>query len=398
MSTRQTFYLIGALVLFFAFVSGSLFLWVFGGSFFFITWFQRWWAGRLARCLSLTWDADQSRVMPHTPVTVRLTMHNRSWLPLPQTRLQFTLPEHVQVEGADQVMLANKRTQVQLWISVPRRARVERQFTLIPTRRGMLWLHEVQAEVIDLFGDAARSIPLPVAVSLLVYPELLPVPAVTLGDSMPAGKRLSRQRIQEDVTFLRGIRAYRPGDRLKHLDWKASAKTGALQTRLFDYTASARWRVVGYILPSFEPLLQRYNDNLNERTVSVLAAIAQQCRKEGLTYEVFMSIRHRGKTHYHGAAGSGKTHYVQLMTQLARLHQFVATPLEGLLRRLEGSKERSPILIVTPRLEPEEAAAIQRLAQRGLQVLLIHAAEDPVTIEPLTPVVIRKGVPHHAAT
>ncbi|MCK9910822.1 hypothetical protein MXD81_16865, partial [Microbacteriaceae bacterium K1510] len=77
-------------------------------------------------------------------------MTNRSWLPLPQSRIHFSLPEHVQVENADKAEISNKRTVVQLWISVPRRSRAERTIILRPQKRGNIWLTEVQAELIDL--------------------------------------------------------------------------------------------------------------------------------------------------------------------------------------------------------------------------------------------------------
>jgi uncharacterized protein (DUF58 family) len=385
MSTRQTFHVLGSLFCLFGFVSGSWFLWLFGGFFFFMTEFHRWWLRRLPHFIHVEWEAEQSRVMPGTPVTITVRMTNRSWLPLPYSRIRFALPEHVTVEGADEAKPSNKQTVVQLWLSLPRRRQIERSFTLTPHRRGVVWLTEVHAELIDLFADEDCSVHLPIAFSLLVYPLPLPIPPLSLGETEPFGRRLSRQRRQEDPTFLRGIRPYMPGDRLKNVDWKASAKTGGLQTRQFEFTAHPRWQVVGHILPSFEPLQQRYNDETNERTISYLAAVAVHCRRQSLPYELLLNVKQRGKEFFQLTKSSGKAHHVHVMTQLARLHQYMPTQLFGVLRRLEQTQQRETVLVVSPRIDEASAEAMRRLVRRGHTVVLLDLSGDQAMYRRIEP-------------
>ncbi|NGQ95984.1 DUF58 domain-containing protein [Brevibacillus sp. SYP-B805] len=391
LSTRQTYTLLGSLVLFFGLISGSWFLWLFGGIFFLLDGLHRWWVRRLPAYLSLSWEADQTRVMPGTPVHIRLTLTNRSWMPLPLTRLQFSLPEHVRVEGADDVQVRQKQTVVQLWLSIPRRSQAVRLLTLIPEQRGVVWLSEVTGDMIDLFGDEACKVDLPLPFSLLVYPMPLPLPDFSLGDVEPVGSRLSLQRLQDDPTFLRGLRPYASGDRLKAIDWKASAKTGSLQTRQFEFTARSSWRVVGHILPSYEPLLQRYNDEVNERTISCLAAVGTRCRRSGLAYELLLNVRFRGKDCFQLPKGSGKTHHVQAMTQLVRLNQHIPTSLPALLRRLEHSREKEAILVVSPRIDAGIEEALQRLVVRGHAVLVLDVSGKTPVCRPVVPLAAQKG-------
>jgi len=385
MSTRQTFHVLGCLFGLFALLSGSWFLWLLGGFFFFMTEFHRWWLRRMPQWMELTWEAEQTRVMPGTPVTVTLRMINRSWLPLPYTRIRITLPEHVTVEGADEVKQTNRQTTVLIWLSLPRRRQIERSFILTPTRRGILWQTDVQADILPLFSAEDCTVQLPVAFSLLVYPLPHPIPPLRIGETEPPGSRLSRQRLQEDPTFLRGIRPYSPGDRLKHVDWKASAKTGSLQTRQFECTAHAQWRVVGHILPSYEPRLQRHNDETNERTISLLAAVAVHCRRQSLPYELLLNIKQRGREFYHLPTSSGKAHHVHVMTQLARLHQYVPTPLPAVLRRLEKSPRRESILLVSPRVDATVEALLLRLACRGHTVVVLDVSQERAVYRQIEP-------------
>jgi uncharacterized protein (DUF58 family) len=376
MSTRQVYHALGFLCLLFALFSGSRFLWLFGGFFFFMTLAHRWWRANLPRWVRLEWSADQSRVMPGTPVTVRFSLHNRSWLPLPGTVIRVSFPEHVTVEGADDVTASSQRCTVRFRFHLPLRTSAERTFTLTPHKRGLVWLTEAQADTLSVFGEEQDPIPLPLSFSLLVYPLPLTLPPLSAAAAEPDGGSVSRRRLEEDVTFLRGVRGYAPGDRLKHIHWKASAKTGALQTRLFEPTARPTWKVVGHILPSYEPLLQRQNETVNERVISALAALSVLCRRQSLSCDLFLTVKQRGREQFHLPAGSGKAHHVHVMTQLARLHQYMPTSLAAVLRRLEHSGTRDAILIVTPRLDGPAEEAVKRLVRRGHSVTVLDVSEE----------------------
>lgn len=392
MDTKQTFHVIGFLLLLFALFSGSWFLWLFGGFFFFMPAMQSWWLRHMASWVKLEWTAEQSRVMPGTPVKVTVRLHNRSWLPLPATWIRFTLPEHVTVDGADETRQSNQRTVVRLRFDLPVRQSAERILILTPHKRGVVWLTEVQSESLPLFAEETSALPLSLSFSLLVYPLPLPLPPITLDESEPDGSRLSRQRQQEDVTFQRGVRPYMPGDRFKHIHWKATAKTGSLETRLFEHTARPNWRIVGHILHSYESLYNRHNDAINERTISCLAAISVLCRQRSLGYELFLNVRQRGREHYHLPAGSGKTHHLHVMTHLAQMHHYVTTPLMTVLRRLEeGTSRGEAILLITPRFDDKAEAAIERLLCRGHKVAVLDIGEEQVVLRRYEPKRFARG-------
>ncbi len=378
MSVKQSLQLLGSIFLFFALVSGRVFLWLFGGFFFFLAGLHRWWIQNASRLAEISLLADASRVMPGTPVHVQVVFRNKSWFPLPRTCIQFTLPEHVKVQDADEVIQANKRNAVKIWLSIPRRAQVERSMTIIPSRRGMVWLTEVKAELISPFAIDVSSIDIPSSFTLLVYPEVIPISPLTLGTTQPIGDRLSQQRLLTDPAFMRGVRPYAAGDRLKHIDWKTSAKTLSLHTRQFEFTSHAEWRIIGHILPSYEARSQSYNDEINERTISLLASLATECRRSHIAYELFLSVKLRGQEFYRFPKGSGKEHHVQVMSHLARLHHYIPTSPLAALHRLEQGTSKETILFVTPRPDNTILAALHRLARRGHEMIILDSSQETI--------------------
>ncbi|MGM0712940.1 DUF58 domain-containing protein [Brevibacillus parabrevis] len=378
MDTKQTFHVIGFLLLLFGLFSGSWFLWLLGGFFFFMPAAQEWWAKSIVKWVKLEWTSDQTRVMPGTPVNVTIRLHNRSWLPLPATWLRFSLPEHVTVDGGNEVKTSNQRTIVRLRFDLPIRQSAARTLTLTPHKRGTVWLTEIQSETMPLFADEVTFLPMPLSFSMLVYPLPLPLPPLVLEETQPDGSKLSRQRQQEDVTFLRGTRPYMPGDRFKHIHWKATAKTGTLETRLFEHTAHPNWRIIGHILPSYEPLAQRHNDEANERIISCLAALSMLCRKKSIGFELFLTVKQRGREHFHLPAGSGKSHHLHVMTQLAQLNHYVTTPLPSLLRRLEESPAKEAVILVTARPDELPVGTMEQLLRRGHKIAVLDVSQEQV--------------------
>ena len=48
----------------------------------------------------------------------------------------------------------------------------------------------------------------------------------------PSGEQVTNRRIVEDPLRLAGVRDYRPGDSVRHIHWKSTARQGRLQTKV----------------------------------------------------------------------------------------------------------------------------------------------------------------------
>ncbi|MCC7491549.1 MAG: DUF58 domain-containing protein [Fimbriimonadaceae bacterium] len=71
---------------------------------------------------------------------------------------------------------------------------------------------------------------------VLVHPRAVPLPHF-YGDGAWGGQATQAARASQGLDF-RGLRDYAPGDDLRHLDWKATARTTRLQIREYDRPAA----------------------------------------------------------------------------------------------------------------------------------------------------------------
>jgi uncharacterized protein (DUF58 family) len=69
---------------------------------------------------------------------------------------------------------------------------------------------------------------------VIVYPKIVALRELGFPSQSPFGTLPSRERLFEDPTRIRGVRDYQPGDSLRRMDWKTSARVGSLQVRRFE--------------------------------------------------------------------------------------------------------------------------------------------------------------------
>jgi uncharacterized protein (DUF58 family) len=118
--------------------------------------------------------------------------------------------------------------------------RVRKQYQVRAIKRGVLEFGPVTLHAGDLFGFRQQERVVGQIDELVVYPRIVPMPALGLPAAHPFGDAVTRRRISDDPLRVTGARPYVPGDNPRFIHWKATARRGELQTRTFDAGASPR--------------------------------------------------------------------------------------------------------------------------------------------------------------
>ncbi|MCS7236874.1 MAG: DUF58 domain-containing protein [Thermoguttaceae bacterium] len=105
--------------------------------------------------------------------------------------------------------------------------------------RGFFQIGPAILETGDLFGLFRRWRVVTRPEYLTVYPELLPIEGFDIASRRPIGEIRMTHRLYQDPTRLAGIRDYHPGDSLRQIHWRATARTGRLQSKLYEPSSVA---------------------------------------------------------------------------------------------------------------------------------------------------------------
>ncbi len=153
---------------------------------------------------------------------ITVTVRNEGHFPKFYLRAIDTLPRFVRYAGspeADSVFL------VKLWPGEAGRIK----YLIEPQKRGQHKIGPLLIQATDAFGFSELYQKVESYAEILVYPEILPVSPSLLSSGAATGWRDEEDaRSRGNGTDFTGVREYRPGDELRRINWKTTARTGTL--------------------------------------------------------------------------------------------------------------------------------------------------------------------------
>jgi len=164
-------------------------------------------------------------------VTVTVTVRNGGTLPVPWVLIEDLLPRDAISAGSTRLKVKGKRLQLRML-----RAGQENVMTyqITPAFRGYYQIGPVVLESGDLFGLHRRYRIGAEPHYLLVYPPVVPLEGYEIASRRPIGEVRLTHRLYEDPTRIAGVRAYQAGDPLNRVHWRATARTGALHSKVYE--------------------------------------------------------------------------------------------------------------------------------------------------------------------
>jgi uncharacterized protein (DUF58 family) len=210
--------------------------------------------------------------------TVELTVQatNAKWLPVSWLRIDDEYPLAITLlEGATQ---PSNKPDIAVMSSVMSLRWFDRArwlYRLRCDKRGVYAFGPARLQSGDLFGlFSSEQVPSKQD-WVVVYPPVRPIHGLVLPPKEPFGETRADQWLFEDPSRAAGIRDYAPGDGLKRVHWKASARQQRLQSKVYEPTTT--FQVVLFLNMATLPRPWHGSvPELLERGISVAASIASE--------------------------------------------------------------------------------------------------------------------------
>ncbi len=268
----------------------------------------------------------------------------------------------------------------------------------ICTRRGIFSLGPWEMRIGEPFGILlVRQLYLQ-RQEILVYPPLAVLPEQllphrgALGDHRPLNQPLRAETIASTT-----VRAYQPGDPLRHIHWRTTARRAEPFVKVFSPEAASNV----WLVPDFDQSahIGEGDDSSLEVMVTVVASLALALLHQNLSVGVFASAENEVVV----LPRPGQTNLWPILQSLAPLHSVPERPLADVLERARSLVGGNDLLILlTPSLRSDWLAALRRISRsrgsRGrAEVILLDpasfGAEVPESaIETFVPLLIEQGI------
>lgn len=312
--------------------------------------------------LQATRTVSVSRVWEGETVEVAVELENRGRR-VELLHVRDLVPHGIQIlDGRDEVVadLAPGAT-----LSLTYTARV---------RRGVYELPSVQVQARDLLGYVGWSAVAPCPAQLTVLPRYERLGGVALSPrrTLPQAGAARSRRGGAGVEFF-GAREYRPGDEIRRVNWKATARTGELVVTDYEEERAADVAVVLDVRAAAnrgEKPLDLLDHSARGAATVARGLLAQGNRVGLLLYGAYLDWVYPGYGHRHGE---------RLLRQLARArpgHSEVFAELRNIPTRLLAPG--SQVVVVSPLL-PGDEEDLGALVARGYRVLAL--VPDVTTME-----------------
>jgi uncharacterized protein (DUF58 family) len=190
------------------------------------------WVGHLAaqrRTSTLTASIGEK-----VAVTVQVT--NQGRIPVAWTLIEDLLPRHALIHHPPKLEVLGQRMRL---VRIAPDETVRLLYQLRCRRRGYFQLGPLVMETGDLFGLHRRYRVASRPHFLTVYPDVVPLAGYEIASRRPIGQVRMMHRLFEDPTRQAGVRAYQAGDPLNRVHWRATARTGQLQTKILEPSSMA---------------------------------------------------------------------------------------------------------------------------------------------------------------
>jgi uncharacterized protein (DUF58 family) len=291
-----------------------------------------------------------TRASPGDVVEVRLLVENRKPLPLPWLEVEDTYPvalhplDRALAPSAVQERAVRAQTMA-LWTY----QRLRRRQRIRATVRGVFRFGPLKLRTCDPFGILTRETTLQEPAELIVHPLIVPVERFGLDPHSPFGERKSVQRLLEDPLRVAGTRAYTPGDEPRRIHWKATARSGELQSKV--YQPSTRHTLAVFLeVRTFPRLMMGYDADLFELLACAAASVASWSLEQGYATALYSNgtmaafqEASLGAQRYHTAADADRPDPARALSLGSpRLRLPASSRPEQLMRILDGLAQLLP--------------------------------------------------------
>ncbi|NQU96305.1 MAG: DUF58 domain-containing protein [Chloroflexi bacterium] len=321
-------------------------------------------------------SADRAFVGDEIELT--LSIDNRKPLPLSWLRVQDHVPFGLEVldEPVERV-LHRHASALTIATSLAWYERVRFKYRLRAARRGYHRFGPVQLESGDLFGVYIREQQRrETGPAIVVYPQTVPLPDFYLPPGRPLGEARTRMRAWEDPGLPSGLKEYRPGDSLRRIDWKATARRRELLVRTYDPSAEHHVVVIADMMTADHPW-EGVSPPFLERAVTAAASVAT--RAFDLGYRVSLVTNGLAPAEAARTAAAADAAIGQLTAVLERLAMALPVTVRPVEDTIETERDAFPfgatVVAVSPLFRDGLRAKLADLRSRGHPVLAIYVGD-----------------------
>ena len=304
-------------------------------------------------------------------VPLDIEVWNRKLLPVPLLTADDHVTDTIRVAGRQ--LVASERpgqgvlqnSWSLLWYE-----RVVRHLVIDARRRGAFTFGPLRLTVSDLFERGTTSEERELPAELVVRPRTVPVRAPPTAQA-PLGSARSRASLFTDPSRFAGVRRYEPGDPLRRIHWRATARVGEPVSRRYE-PVHERQVVLAIDLQTVPGphWLMHFDDEMVEALCVAAASLARRMLRSDTACGLLVGSQLAGGRRWAYLPPSAAASQLgRIEDVLARVQPILSLPFERLLGVVPRRLAPGGTVLSLGARDPEAYAdSLRRLSRTGYAV------------------------------
>lgn len=340
---------------------------------------SRLWARVSLEQVTYTRTLSETRAFVGETIDVDIELANHKFVPVPWVEIRELIPqETLVVDGGARASGLPRTAALYRNTSLRSHQTLRWPLKLLATKRGYFRIGPTRLRSGDLFGFFPSERDFKQQDAITVYPKTYTLDELGLTSARPFGEHAGGKRIFEDPMRVIGVRDYSPGDPLKRVDWKATARLGRLQSRLYQ-PSHEQSVVVALNITTLEQTWEGFDPVLLERTVSVAASVAQGLFERGSAVGLVANGSYPNADRpLRVGANRRSGQLAEILGMLAMVQPMIPSRLAAELESREHPLPAGATVVVAAALMPDDlVATLQRLRSEGYALHVVKTSEEP---------------------
>ncbi|WP_032122587.1 DUF58 domain-containing protein [Clostridium amazonitimonense] len=255
--------------------------------------------------------------------------------------------------------------------------RIKRYHPSIINKRGVYYLRNISLSLGDIFGFSNLKQENEDFLEIIVYPIVLPAKKIFFENNSIQGDIVVKRWIFSDPIYIRGLREYTRGDRMKDIHWNSSLRMNKLLVKEYEYT-SEREVVFVINVQCSKPYWAFMDGEAIERAVDIVTALSNWTIKQGIPTGVLTNanmISYKGE--FSNEILPGVNNFKSILEFGARMDKAPKVEFDEFLKE-KGKyfRKNSIYIILTPYMNDDIINEIIKLRRYGFMMRIIDISKE----------------------
>ncbi|WP_026694956.1 DUF58 domain-containing protein [Peribacillus kribbensis] len=270
---------------------------------------------RIMRSVEMCYESRSVRLFPGEETQIRVGIVNKGKFPVSQAKLNLSLDRNL-ILSEDQ-KTANDLNLISRYMILPQCKTVYWEGSVIPQKRGIYYMENVELILYDLFNSSSIHFPAIKRLKheILVYPMFKPVAGVEELYKMAQGNSAAGYSLFRDELSISGIKAYE-GEGFRQIHWKASARSGQMAAKRYQPVVQKGVTLCLYLTAE----KAFYFHTHIEEFISYAAYLCRYFTERKMPYELFINLNGQNEP-VHMYLNEGEEHFAGCLESLSLINE-----------------------------------------------------------------------------